>query len=979
MSGVRRTLPDPIVSAATAVEVTRLSERLENAERLTETLQRTMVALSGELDLEKLVQRITDEATAMTRAQFGAFFYNVTDERGERYLLYTLSGAPRESFDKFATPRNTELFGPTFAGKRPVRIDDVLVDPRYGKNPPFHGMPEGHLPVRSYLAVSVVSRSGAVLGGLFFGHAQPGIFTSRDERTVEIVASQAAVAIDNARLFAALRRAEEDARGARERVEAIFDQAPALITMMEGPEHRFAYVNRLYDQLLGERALLGKTVREAIPEITGEGYFEAIDRVYETGEPFTAAAMPATIARDGRPEQRYFDVVYRPYRDAQGKVLGVIGFGADVTGQVVAHRAQQQARAEAEVSAQHYRFLADAIPQLVWTTGPDGRPDYYNRRWFEYTGAPSSPEGADPWPELIHPEDRDRASAQWLESLRNGAPYDVQYRIRRRDGAYRWFLVRALALRDAHHNIVKWFGTCTDIDDQKRAEELQRLLADAGTVLVSSLDSQAMLAEVERLAVPLLADECAFELRPDVAPDTDASATAPSFTTESGQGFARMPLAVRGRSFGFMTLRSHPPRQLTPPDVAIGEELSRRVAIAIDNAKLVEVAEQERARATEANRLKDEFLGIVSHELRTPLTAILGWTRILRSKERDTPTFLRGLDILERNAKAQAQLVDDILDVSRIISGKLRLELRAVAAESVARSAIDVVRPTAEAKGVSLAVDIDPKVAAISGDADRLQQVVWNLVANGVKFTPRGGSVEVRVQNGEGQVEILVRDTGRGIDPKFLPHVFERFRQADSSSSRTHGGLGLGLSIVRHLVELHGGTVHAESDGVGFGSTFVVRLPARPDGHASIPPPPDARVSSPPSERPSVCELAGIEVLVCDDEEDMRELLRTALEDHGARVVVTSSAQEALTALRLHPPDVLLSDIGMPGEDGYALIQQVRALGSEGGGTPAIALTAYARPADAQRAFQAGFQLHLAKPVDTNTLARVVRDLARST
>jgi PAS domain S-box-containing protein len=572
------------------------------------TLHEVGQLISAELDLHKTVQAVTDAATEITGARFGSFFYNVLNEEGASYMLYTLAGVPLEAFEHFPMPRATDLFGPTFRGEGVVRIAEVKKDPRYGKNSPYYGMPEGHLPVTSYLAVPVVSRSGEVLGGLFFGHPDPNVFTERDETVVAGLASQAAVAMDNARL-------------------------------------------------------------------------------YETAK---------------------------------------------------------RARAEAENAA----------------------------------------------------------------------------------------------------------------------------------------------AENERLY-----------------------------------------------------------RQ-----------------------------------AEESNRLKDEFLATISHELRTPLSAILGWARMLRMGQLSDENSTKALETIERNARAQAQLVDDLLDVSRIITGKLRMDVQPADPNAFIDAAVEAVRPAADAKGVRVTTVIDTGQVAIPGDPVRLQQVVWNLLSNAIKFTPRGGRVQIRSQRVNSHLEIIVSDTGQGISADFLPHVFDRFRQADQKTSRQHGGMGLGLAIVRHLVELHGGTVRANSDGEGHGSTFTVMLPITPVYHVDES---GGRVH--PAARDLLrpiddCadRLDGLRILVVDDEADTRDLLKQGLEYCGAKVRVVGTANEALELLISTSPDVLISDIGMPVVDGYDLIKQVRGLPPDRGGrVPAIALTAYTRTEDRLQSLRAGYDMHVPKPVELAELVAVAATVVR--
>ncbi len=590
-------------------QVKRMHEALQDEKRVLELLNNTGIALASNLEHPALLQSITDAATQLSGAQFGAFFYITPDENGDALLLYTLSGAPREAFEKFGKPRATALFGPTFKGEGVIRCDDVRKDPRYGKMSPHHGMPAGHLPVCSYLAVPVASRSGEVIGGLFFGHSEPGVFGERHERLIVGVAGQAAIAIDNARLYEAA---------------------------------------------------------------------------------------------------------------------------------------------------------------------------------------------------------------------------------------------------------------------QKAAEERTRLL------------------ESERSA---------------------------------------------------------------------------------------------RAEAERMSAMKDEFLATLSHELRTPLNAMLGWSQILRRGVKEEADLARGLETIERNARVQTQLIEDLLDMSRITSGKLRLDIQPVDPFTFIEAAVETVRPAAEAKGVRIDKLLDPAAGPISGDPGRLQQVVWNLLSNAIKFTPKGGKVQILLERVNSNIGISVADTGSGIDPEFLPYVFERFRQADASTTRSHGGLGLGLSIVKHLVELHGGAVYVKSPGEGLGTTFTLHLPLAVVHRAPVPPErahPGSQLSAVTDFR--LADLTGVRVLVVDDEPDARSLVQHVLIECHATVFTASSAEEALRLVETERPQVLVSDIGMPGTDGYALLARVRGLGSAGGGTlPAIALTAFARSEDRTRALRAGFLVHVAKPVEPSELVATVASVVGRT
>ncbi|MCA1641397.1 MAG: response regulator [Acidobacteria bacterium] len=401
------------------------------------------------------------------------------------------------------------------------------------------------------------------------------------------------------------------------------------------------------------------------------------------------------------------------------------------------------------------------------------------------------------------------------------------------------------------------------------------------------------------------------------------------------------------------------------------EELKRTEE---ERDRLLVREQQARGEAEESSRVKDEFLATLSHELRTPLTSILGWANLLRAAQLDDATRAQAMEAIERNARNQKRLIEDLFDVSRIVTGKLRLDVRQIDLSRVVEDAVEVVRPAADANGIRLEAFCEPGAGEVMGDPGRLQQVVWNLLFNAVKFTPPGGRVEIRLAREGARPSISVSDTGQGIAPEFLPRVFDRFRQADGSTTRSHGGLGLGLSIVRHIVEAHGGQVGAESPGEGLGSTFTLTLPPLAVRAAHAPTELHDDRSAAESER----LLGGVRVLVVDDDDDARQMIGAVLTQFGAEVRGSGTAGEALETLSRWKPDVMLSDIGMPHEDGYDLIRRVRALASEQGGrTPAAALTAYAREEDRERTLAAGFQLHVAKPVGSAELIDAVASLAR--
>ncbi len=543
-----------------------------------------------------------------------------------------------------------------------------------------------------------------------------------------------------------------------------------------------------------------------------------------------------------------FAIYYREPSHPSPRDQQIVDF---VTRTVALAIERKQAEKALRQSEERFRMLADNMAQLAWTCDKLGNVTWYNQRWIEYTGMSFEEMKDWGWTKCHHTNHVDRVVASIMRSREKGETWEDTFPLRAKDGSYRWFLSRAVPIRDANGEITCWFGTSTEIEDLKQAREA----------------------------------------------------------------------------------------------------------------------------AETANRVKDEFLATVSHELRTPLNAIMGWTHLLTRGKLDPETSARGLETIARNASAQNQLISDLLDVSRIISGQLRFESGVVDLVLMIKAATESVRPAADSRGIVLQLELDPGAGLVSGDGMRLQQIVWNLLSNAIKFTPRGGRVTVRLNRENSRVVLSVTDTGEGISPEFLPYIFDRFRQAESTSRRQHGGLGLGLAIVRHLVEAHGGTINAASEGIRKGATFTVTFPllaVRGDatkGRAFFLAESEAFTAS--------AILEGMRVLVIDDEEDARELLTLTLTQSGAEVRAAATVRAALEIIDEWKPNLLVSDIGMPGEDGYDLIRTVRALDAEKGGTiPALALTGYASAEDAARARVAGYQTHMAKPVAPNDLVVAVASLA---
>jgi PAS domain S-box-containing protein len=522
----------------------------------------------------------------------------------------------------------------------------------------------------------------------------------------------------------------------------------------------------------------------------------------------------------------------------------------------------RHARRRARLVEARLELMADNAPFLMWLAGPDRSGAWFNQAWLRFRGRTSAQEQGEGWLAGIHDEDRQRCLDVFNRASRDGAPFEVEYRLRRHDGEHRWIVCRGVPIIGEYDEVAGFVGSCIDVHDRFEAErERERLLT------------------------------------------------------------------------------------------------SERAA---------------RAEAERANQAKEEFLGIVSHELRTPLTAILGWTYLLR-EQIDSPSERRhALTVIERNARAQAEIVDDLLDMSRLMAGTLRFQREVVDIVLVAREAVNNVHPSAVARDLTVDTALPDTPLRVLGDAQRLQQVLANLLSNAVKFTPAGGRIVTTVRQNTAGAQIIVSDTGHGISPEFLPQVFDRFRQADASRTRRHGGLGIGLALVKGIVQQHGGTIIADSPGPGAGATFTVTLPVPNDvalrafGVHGF----DATTVTRP--------LHALRVLVVDDDPDTCELLRRVLEDYGASVATATSVQDALSRWEARPPDVLVSDISMPDQDGYSLVREIRRKPADrGGAVPAIALTAFGRAEDQRAALEAGFQLHLRKPVEPYELVRRVAALGR--
>ena len=633
------------------------------------------------------------------------------------------------------------------------------------------------------------------------------------------------------------------------RYRRLFETAQDAILILDGDTGRVIDANPFVIDLLGYslEELVGKELWEIGLFRDIEESKAAFDRLQRDGY-IRYKDLPLETKDGRRAEVEFVSNTY----DVDGQNIIQCNI-RDITDRKSAERA-------AEEAAERFRFMAESMPQMVFTAKPNGDVDYFNQQWSVFTGLPLDQVSDWRWTKFIHPDDIEETARRWRKSLETGEPFESQHRVRRADGTYRWHLSRASPMRDPGGNITMWISSNTDIDDQKRTEDDLSLLYKEASSL---------------------------------------------------------------------------------------------------------------------NRAKDEFLATLSHELRTPMTSILGWTALLSMKTLDESTRTEGLATIHRSAQVQAQLIDDVLDVSRMITGKLRLTIEPVDMETVLRAALTAIVPAAEAKGIRIGMNVTPGLPRVGADPVRLQQVLWNLLSNALKFTPAGGHVEMRLFPRDSEIVVEVCDTGAGIRPEFLPYAFDRFAQQEGGTMRHHGGMGIGLSIVKQLVELHGGTVSVFSEGDGRGSTFTIAIPVqtmRPErSRASGMQSPRADLS--PRDVPSI---AGLRLLVVDDEPDSRRTVAAILEHYGAIVTAASSAAEGLRLASRHSFDVLLFDIAMPEQDGYSLIRSIRAPLDAKSRIPAIALTAYGRPSEREIALAEGFDDYLKKPVEPADLISLVASVVRA-
>ncbi len=761
-----------------------------------------------------------------------------------------------------------------------------------------------------------------------------------------------------AQVLAERYRAEE-----LERLRGMFEQAPGFMVLLRGPEHVFELVNAAYYKVTGPRPLLGKPVREALPEVAGQGFYELLDRVYATGEPYVGRAMAINLHRTpgGAREQRFLNFIYQPIRDAAGQVTGIFIEGSDVTESVKATAALRESEAR-------LRQLANTIPQLAWIADPDGAVHWYNDRWYEYTGTTFDQVKGWGWQSLHDPEFLPRFAQEWKEALAKGSSIQMTFPLRGADGRYRHFYTSVAPLHDASGRIVQWFGTNTDITPLLEAqqalseseERLQQGLRAARMVVwewdlaTGGLEYSSNAAEVFGQAWN--SEEPVWEaMHPDDLPQARAAVKHAIDTNGHYDVVVRMTRPDNGETIWI---------DFEGRVIADASGKATRVkGIALDVTQRRRAEEELRI----ANRRKDEFLAMLAHELRNPLAPISAAARLLKMNRLDEARMRRTSEIISRQVDHMTKLVDDLLDVSRVTRGLVTLDRQTIDLNEVVADAVEQVHPLLDARRHQLTVQTSGRPMMMEGDRTRLVQVFTNILNNAAKYTPPGGAITLRMGMENGQAEIGVRDNGIGIPGELLPYVFDLFTQAERSPDRSQGGLGLGLALVRSLVELHGGSVAAKSEGAGKGSEFIIRLPLL------------AQAADENTEQQDNAGSGGsnraLRLMIVDDNADAAQTLAILLEMDEHKVSVEYDARSALERAPLERPQVLLLDIGLPDMDGYELVRRLRQM-PETAQAVFIALTGYGQEQDRGRSKDAGFDHHLVKPVDTARLARLIADIA---
>jgi PAS domain S-box-containing protein len=773
-------------------------------------------------------------------------------------------------------------------------------------------------------------------------------------------------------------------------------------------EGRFRYINQALLSLWGKQLQdsVGKNFFDLdYPPELAERLQRQIQFVIDTRQPLKdETPYTSTVG------ERLYEYIFVPVIGESGKVEAVAGSTRDITERKLA---EEQLRE----SEERFRQLADAMPQIVWTARPDGQIDYMNRQWAEFTGLPESV-GNEGWGQILHPDEAPSAAERWAASLRSGDPFEMEVRLRHQQ-SYRWHLIRTVAVNDAAGSVARWFGTSTDIDGQKRAEKSSRFLAEASAALAGVVDYESTLQKVANLAVPYFADwsavdvtngdgtlrrlavahedteriRLAHELMKRYPPDPQDPAGA-LVVLRSGQpqivgeitdemlvqgakddehldlirslglkSYICVPLIVSGSPLGVLTFATaESGRTYSEADLVLASDLANRAGVAIENFRLYEALR-------DADRRKDEFLATLAHELRNPLAPIRTSLQILKMPRVDAATVERSREMMERQVHHLVRLVDDLLDVSRVMRGKIELRRERIELATVVARAVETVQPLLDTQGHHLGVRLPKESLPLDADPVRLTQVVGNLLTNAAKYTDSNGHIGLTVEREDDMAVLRVRDTGIGIAPSMLPRIFELFVQVDHASTKAQGGLGIGLTLVKNLVEMHNGTVEARSKGLGQGSEFIVRLPISAEALQNR--------AHPEPERLGVSILpSGHRLLIVDDNQDAAKSLAMLLKLQGHEVQVAHSGMTAVEMTKTYMPDAVFLDIGMPGMDGYEVARRMREqVGLEN--VVLVALTGWGQQEDRRRTSEAGFNHHLVKPPELNVVESVLAELKR--
>jgi PAS domain S-box-containing protein len=781
---------------------------------------------------------------------------------------------------------------------------------------------------------------------------------------------------------------EEQLRLLKTAIEQSNEPVIIMTAQFDPPDPHIVFVSPAFTKMTGyaPEEVIGKTPHILEGHGTDPSVLRRLCEDCVAGEVFHGETI--NYRKDG--SEFHLEWTAGPVRDERGEVTH---FAAALRDLSQGRRVEEELRR----SEEEFRSLFDLSAIGMTQVSPEGRYLRVNRKLCQMLGYSEQELLRLTLHQVTHPDDREISAAKLSCSFADGAEeYSIEKRYVRKDGEIIWVLINWTVVRDAEGRSLRTVANIQDITERKQVEESLRvseerldLAQKAGNIGTFDWDlraNKAVWTEQLKALFGLSADDPGdtYEhwLERVIPEDRPACAAGMREILEKRLPEWRTDYRIARADTGEVRWIDSKGRVFYDEQggplrfIGTATDITERKQAEAEREELLTREQSAREAAEALTRAKDEFLAIVSHELRSPLNAILGYAALLRHGGLDAQKVSHAADVIERSGKAQAQLIDDLLDTARIISGKLRLELGPVDLVLVIEQAVQTIRPAADAKEISLETDLPSEIGQITGDPVRLQQVVWNLLSNAVKFTPRGGRVESRLERVDPHIRITVSDTGKGVSPDFLPYVFDRFQQADASSARRYGGLGLGLALVKYLVELHGGTVEAASAGEGQGATFKVTLPVRAVAT------PLGEAEGAPTTVKSSGELAGMRALVVDDENDARELIETVLRQYGAEVVAVSSAAEAYSLITATPPqerpDVMVTDIGMPDEDGYSLIRRVRERErGQGAHIPAVALTAYGRVEDRVRALNAGFQMHVAKPVDPAELAAVITSITR--